>query len=84
MNKSTSPSRRYVAMCSKSNFQGYYFKSFVLPEKDGDRDLRNDTDMASWYFLNKLNLSACINGCMSEENFKDLSEQMSPASFSEV
>ena len=76
MNKSVSPSRRYVAMCSKSNFDGYYFKSFTLPEQDPwamagqDVPLENTSSVASWYFLNRLDSVACIEGCMAEEDFK--------------
>jgi hypothetical protein len=76
MNKSVSPSRRYVAMCSKSNFDGYYFKSFTLPEQDPwamagqDAPLENTSSVASWYFLNRLDAVACIDGCVAEEDFK--------------
>jgi hypothetical protein len=80
MNKSVSPTRRYVAMCSKTNFEGYRFKAFRLPEQDPwaspgqDIPLDNTSDMASWYFLNRLDCVACIDGCISEEDFKNLVE----------
>lgn len=79
MNKSVSPSRRYVAMCSKQNFEGYYFKNFTLPEQDpwaaaGQSPLENHSQVASWYFLNRMDLTACIEGCMSEEDFKNFDE----------
>jgi hypothetical protein len=80
MNKSVSPSRRYVAMCSKSNFSGYYFKSFTLPEQDPwamagqDAALENTSSVASWYFMNRLDPVACIEGCLTEEDFKTVEE----------
>jgi len=76
MNRNVSPSRRYVAMCSKMNFDGYYFKSFTLPERDPQTggELGNNSQMASWFFLNRLDLTACIDGCIAEENFKDVVE----------
>jgi hypothetical protein len=77
MNKSVSPSRRYVAMCSNTNFEGYRFKAFTLPERDPDdgRDLENNSRTASWYFLNRLDFVACIDGCITEEDFKDVVEK---------
>ena len=80
MNKSVSPSRRYVAMCSKSNFTGYYFRSFTLPEQDPwaapgqDIPIENTSMVASWFFLNRLDSVACIDGCMPEEDFKNVKE----------
>lgn len=76
MNKSVSPSRRYVAMCSKSHFDGYYFKSFTLPEHDPQvaGDLENDSKVAAWWFLNRLDFDACIEGCIAEEDFKNVVE----------
>ena len=89
MNKSVSSSRTYVAMCNNTNFDGYYFKKFVLPESYTDYawchvaerfspvqiQLPNDSESASWYFLNKLNFSACIEGCISLEDFINLLEE---------
>lgn len=73
MNKSVSPSRTYVAMCSGPNFVGYRFKKFVLPEKDLDLQkpalLENDSDTASWYYLNRVTQFDCIDGCISFEDF---------------
>lgn len=82
MIKSVSPSRRYVAMCSRRNFEGYYFRSFTLPETDpwscfGQNTLlENSSSMASWYFLNRLNIDACIEGCVTEEDFRKVREEM--------
>ncbi len=75
MNKSVSPSRTYMAMCSGPNFIGYRFKKFVLPETDsgplgGDqRTLENDSLTASWYYLNRLDSFSFIDGSISFEDF---------------
>jgi hypothetical protein len=80
MNKSVSPTRRYVAMCNKQNFDGYRFKAFTLPEQDPcgapgqDAPLENTSSVASWYFLNRLDAVSCIEGCVAEEEFKDVVE----------
>lgn len=85
MNKSVSPSRTYVAMCSRSNFDGYYFRRFALPEYRPEtrlydiaitsESLENNSDVAAWYFLNHLNFSACIDGCIAAEDFADVTDQ---------
>ena len=69
MNKTVSPSRTYVAMCSKTNFEGYYFRKFELPEK-----MINNTDQASWYFLNKLDFCSCIDGCITVEDYLNIKD----------
>lgn len=76
MNKSVSPSRTYVAMCSGANFVGYRFKKFVLPKKDlglsgteNPRNLENDSSTAAWYYLNRLDEFSFIDGCISFEDF---------------
>lgn len=35
-----SPSRTYVAMCNKSNWDGHYFKKFTLPENTDANRIR--------------------------------------------
>jgi len=62
----SSPSRTYVAMCNNSKFDGYYFRQFVVPVGE-----ENNTDHAAWYFLNVLNLMACLQACFPAENFGD-------------
>ncbi len=80
MNTSTSPSRTYVAMCSKRTFKGYYFQRFTLPEGRGGIILgevvpyTNDSDTAAWYFLNVLNFEACIDGCVAWEDFTSVKQ----------
>jgi hypothetical protein len=68
-------------MCSRVNFNGYRFKAFELPERDpwaapgeAERLLENTSTMASWYFLNRLDGVACIDGCIAEEDFKSVEE----------
>jgi len=75
----SSPSRTYVAICNRGNFDGYYFRKFVLPkgvEEFGySRILPNNPSTASWYFLNCLNFVACIDACISVEQFLDFKDQ---------
>jgi hypothetical protein len=72
MNIAVSPSRTYIAMCNKGNFDGYYFRRFVLPEGmsagSGPERFENSTTAAAWYFLNVLNFVACIDGCFPAED----------------
>jgi hypothetical protein len=71
--KVISPSRTYVAICNKSNFDGHYFKKFVLPDTTcyfGED--RNNASSASWYFLNALDAVSCIEGCFAAEDFADI------------
>jgi hypothetical protein len=72
-------------MCSKTNFDGYYFRKFKLPENTSTiypvvpgsppMSLENTSEKAAWYFLNHLNLSACILGCIAWEDFCNLDDQ---------
>lgn len=73
MNKSISPSRQYVAVCSKEG--GYYFRTFKLPDRIGSSSVENDSETASWYFLNHLNSYACIEGCVTLEDFQDVTPE---------
>jgi hypothetical protein len=72
MNNTVSQSRTYVAVCvcSSPRFNGYYFRKFTLPEGED-----NDSGYAAWYFLNKLNYTACIDGCYSFEDFQNIKEE---------
>lgn len=86
-----SPSRTYVAICNRTNFDGHYFRKFRLPERGetlGYQDENgkwveesftriypNTCSVASWYFLNKLNFSACIEACIPIEQYNDLKDQ---------
>jgi len=88
MNKSVSPSRTYVAVCNKSNFDGYYFRKFHLPESYKHEyfvpalgmqveqvPLENNSDVASWYFLNHLNFVACIDGVITWEDYSGIEDE---------
>lgn len=66
---SVSPTRTYVAMCSKPKFNGYYFKKFTIPE-----DYPNNSREAAWYFLNKLDHFSCIEGCIAFEDYSNITE----------
>lgn len=86
-----SPSRTYVAICNRINFDGLYFRSFILPRAgvvEGHYDqigrwvdgsytpfYSNTAATASWYFTNVLNIEACIDGCIAMEQYLDLANQ---------
>jgi hypothetical protein len=80
-----SPTRTYVAVCNKTNFDGHYFRKFTLPDKVADvpvfaqaydacHHIRNDAEFASWYFLNVLDGFSCIDGCITFEDYQDFQE----------
>ena len=71
----SSPSRTYVAVCNKTNFNGYYMRKFTLPVEDPTCEIENNCSMAAWWFLNRLNAEACIEGVMPYENYIDIKEQ---------
>ena len=68
-NKRVSPSRTYIAICNTTNFNGYRFRRFKLPQR-----YENDTERACWYFLNRLDQFSCIDGCYTAEEFSDLKD----------
>lgn len=70
----SSPTRTYVAMCVRANFNGYYFRKFTLPEMDECRNYANNADTAAWYFLNVLDGVACIEGCLPFEDFANVKD----------
>lgn len=65
----SSPTRKYVVMCNKTNFDGFYFRTFTLPP-----GWRNNQDVACWFFLNRLNSFACVETCMTWEDYQSLTE----------
>lgn len=69
LNNNSSPSRMYVAICIDAD-GSHYFKKFSLPEKE-----QNDSENASWYFLNRLNLTAAIVGVVTFEDYSNITEQ---------
>lgn len=74
MNKSSSPSRTYIAMCNNAHFDGYYFRKFILPEKEHGYEIENTSVRASWHFLNRLDYVACIEGCFPAEDLGSAAE----------
>ena len=67
----SSASRRYVVVCNKGNFDGYYLRLFSLPE-----EYENNAERAAWYFLNRLDFQACINAdaVLPIETFNEVRE----------
>jgi len=77
MNQSVSPSRTYVALCSKltrEGYSGYNLKKFVLPKRDLEMILDNNSGTASWYYLNRLDSFSYIEGCISYEDLEKVLE----------
>lgn len=79
--KTPSPSRTYVACCNKSDFSGYHFRKFHLPEQivwswdDEDEKFENSCATASWFFLNRLNYHACVEFVMPWEDYQLLQHE---------
>lgn len=67
MEASVSQSRMYVAVCNKTNFNGFYLRLFYLPEQ-----YDNNSVLAKWYFLNELNYLACLEMIMPLEEYFSL------------
>lgn len=70
--KTPSENRRYVVICNKSDFTGYHLTEFELPEyyagwRGGKIELKNTRDAAIWYFLNILDLTACVESVILTE-----------------
>lgn len=64
----SSPSRTYVAICVNTDC-GRYFRRFALP-----KEVSNDAQAASWFFLNRIDGVACIESVATTENFDDVPE----------
>ena len=83
--------RKYVAICNRPDFDGLYFRYFTLPKEGDivgyyDQIGRwtegsytpfypNTAAMASWYFTNILDTTACIDGCIAVEQYWDVEDQ---------
>ena len=61
-----SPSDTYVAICNTTNFDGFYCRKFTIPAHETPIE-------PGWYFLNRLNLTACLQMVMTWEDYSDLS-----------
>jgi hypothetical protein len=64
----SSPSRTYVAICVNTDY-GRYFRRFALPT-----EVTNDAQAASWFFLNRIDSVACIEGVATTEDFDNVPE----------
>ncbi len=66
---------KYVAICCGSNFKSYYVVQFNFPAK-GNYGLEEETYEgevdAAWYFLNRVNLVACVEAVYPIEVFEPL------------
>lgn len=69
--KAPSPSRTYIAMCNKGNFEGFYFRKFTLPHM-----VENSIALATWHFLNRLNFEACLETCFAAEDLGPAAESI--------
>ena len=58
----------YVAVCNRTNFDGHYAVVFELPSEGSEFDRPVGTD-AGWYFLNRVNGVACLEGVYPLEIF---------------
>lgn len=66
---------KYVAICNKTNWDGHYVKHFEVPSelsqltKDsyGIEDVNKVS--ASWYFLNVIDLHACVEAIYPADLF---------------
>jgi len=68
-----SPSRTYVAVCNKLNFDGHYFRKFRLPERsEFEMQLENNASFAAFYFLNRFDRYSSIEGCVTAEDFENV------------
>lgn len=65
-----SPTRRYVAQCYKSNFDGYYFRSFTLPDT-----WDNNATWALYYYMNELDFVGCVEVVFPLEDYSDIKEK---------
>jgi hypothetical protein len=62
----SSPSRTYVAICVNPD-DGHYPRRFALP-----KEVANNAQAASWFFLNRIDSVACIKGVVATEDFVNL------------
>lgn len=65
-----SPSRTYVVLVQMVLGDGPEFKKFALPEEYSP----NDSDFATWVYLNKLDLTSMVYCCMPFEVYSKISD----------
>ena len=83
--KTVSPSRTYVAMCFKTNFDGVYFRSFTLPEvltthtfsltELVGQTIPNNALNARSYYMRELDLFSCIECVFPIEDYHQIKEK---------
>ena len=69
LTKTVSPTHTYVMLCYKHSYSGIYVQKFVLPEK-----YENDSDKASWYYMNRLDLTSAVAGCIAFEDYSNITD----------
>lgn len=70
-NSVSSPTRHYVAICIDEKGEHYARSFYVPPRLDGSF---NDSTNAVWYFTNKIEPNALVIGCLSFENYSNITE----------
>lgn len=56
----------YVAVCNNTNWDGHYVRRFTIPTDDP----RWENIEAAWYFLNIVNLVACLEAVYPAQLFE--------------
>lgn len=71
---------KYVAVCNKTNFDGHYIKVFEYPQEFIDNyyglAVPSPAPDAAWFFLNRVDLVACLEGVYPIEIFESLCQDM--------
>lgn len=68
MNKTTSPTRTYMAIIV--THQGNHaFRKFTLPETS-----MNDSHEAEWYYMNRVDFESVLIGCVTVEDYSNVKD----------
>ncbi len=67
----------YVAICNKTNWDGHYVKIFDFPAEENEARKINGYDEidAGWYFLNRVDFTACLEAVYPLEIFQKAFER---------
>ena len=57
---------KYYAICNTTNFDDHYIKEFDYPQEAIDLGVSPD-----WWFLNRVNFTACIEATYPRDIFPD-------------
>lgn len=60
----------YVAICNTINWDGHYVKQFTFPQ-----EFSAEGFTAAWYFLNRVDLVACLEGVYPLSLFEGLMKE---------